>query len=115
MPGALFEVEMKNWIWKAAFRFLILVFLSVLHSHSLAPDPALVWNTFMTSWGDQNGNVIAVDKDGDVYVGGGINNGRGTPVNPHNGATGVWDTFAVKIDVFALEGVFRDGFEAGNC
>jgi len=40
--------------------------------------------------------------------------GWGTPVNRHKGSCGIWDGFAAKIDVSALKGLFRNGFETGD-
>ena len=55
---------------------------------------ALLWNTFMGSWNYDNGNSIAVDGSGNVYLAG-QSDAWGTPVNPHAGST---DAFAAKLD-----------------
>ncbi len=58
-------------------------------------DPTLTWNTFMGSSGVDNGNAIAVDGLGNVYVTGTSTTTWGSPVNAHAGGS---DAFAAKLD-----------------
>ena len=56
---------------------------------------ALIWNTFMGSAGIDQGEAIAVDGSGNVYVAGYSYATWGTPDNPH---TMYADSFAAKLD-----------------
>ncbi len=55
----------------------------------------LLWHTFLGSELDDEGRSIAVDGNGNVYVGGFSYATWGSPVNTY---TGLWDAFAAKLD-----------------
>jgi hypothetical protein len=61
----------------------------------LVIDPVLTWNTFMGSGAGDQGEGIAVDTSGNVYVAGYSVATWGTPENPY---AGNWDAFAAKLD-----------------
>jgi hypothetical protein len=54
------------------------------------------WHTFMGSTGYDEGNAIAVDGSGNVYVAGYSDGTWGTPVNPHSGGK---DAFIAKLSL----------------
>jgi len=57
-------------------------------------DGALTWNTFLGSSSDDSGRAIAVDGDGNVYVGGDSNATWGSPRQAH---AGDYDAFAARL------------------
>jgi len=62
----------------------------------LDTDGVLLWNTFMGGEQYDDGNGIAVDSNGNVYVTGASWDTWGTPVNPHSGSND--DVFVAKLD-----------------
>ena len=63
--------------------------------YPLMIDPTLQWHTFMGSSTSDEGNAIAVDGSGNVYVAGRSDATWGTPVNTYRGGD---DAFAAKLD-----------------
>jgi hypothetical protein len=63
-------------------------------AYPLVIDPSLLWNTFMGSSTQDQGNGITVDSSGNVYVTG-RSGAWGTPVNAHAGGS---DAFAAKLN-----------------
>lgn len=55
----------------------------------------LQWNTFMGSPSYDSARSIAVDKNGNVYVGGPSISTWGSPINPHSGT---YDAFIAKLN-----------------
>ena len=66
-------------------------FVAKLHS-----DGSLTWNTFLGGGGSDDGNAIAVDGSGNVYVAGSSAATWGTPVRPFTGPYNN-DAFAAKL------------------
>jgi len=64
-------------------------------AYPLIIDPTLTWNTFLGGAGDDQGNSIAVDAAGNVYVTGSSNATWGAPVRAY---TGGLDAFVAKLD-----------------
>jgi hypothetical protein len=58
-------------------------------------DPTLTWNTFLGSPTDDQGEGLAVDATGNVYVAGLSDANWGSPVSPHHGG---YDGFVAKLD-----------------
>jgi hypothetical protein len=61
----------------------------------LNSDGVLQWNTFLGSTARDEGNGIAVDDDGDVYVVGSSDASWRSPLNAHGGGK---DAFVAKLD-----------------
>jgi hypothetical protein len=61
----------------------------------LVIDPVLSWNTFMGGGGWEEGQAIAVDSNGNVYVAGQSPTTWGSPVNPYAGGI---DAFVAKLN-----------------
>lgn len=78
----------------------------------------LIWNTFVGSPGEDHGNGIALDGNGNIYIVGVSNYSWGTPVDPIT--NGCSDIFAVKLNAngFLLWNTFMgsegNGCETGN-
>jgi hypothetical protein len=56
----------------------------------------LIWNTFLGGSGDDEASGVAVDGNGNVYVGGQSDASWGSPVRAYGG--GNYDAFAAKLD-----------------
>lgn len=66
-------------------------FVAKLNSNGI-----LLWNTFMGSTGDDDGEGIAVDGSGAIYIVGGSEHSWGSsPINPYKSD---WDAFVVKLN-----------------
>lgn len=63
--------------------------------YPLRIDPSLTWNTFLGGTGNDTGDSIAVDGNGNVWVGGTSTMTWGSPQQPFNGGK---DAFAAKLD-----------------
>ncbi|MFC2078137.1 SBBP repeat-containing protein, partial [Candidatus Bipolaricaulota bacterium] len=89
-------------------------------AYSLVIDPTLTWNTFLGSSSSDNGNGIAVDASGNVYVTGTSGGTWGSPVNAYSGDTEafaaklsssgdlIWNTFLGSSDWDGGEGIAVD-------
>jgi hypothetical protein len=64
-------------------------------AHPLFIDPTLQWNSFLGGAGADQGNAIAVDGNGNVYVAGHSDATWGAPVQAF---TGLNDAFVAKLD-----------------
>jgi len=67
------------------------------YAAKLDNDGTLIWNTFLGGADYDGGSGIALDNDGNVYIGGWGVGSWGTPVNGFTG-TDQKDGFAVKLD-----------------
>ncbi len=65
-------------------------------SRELVIDPDLAWSTYLGGSGDDVGNDIAVDADGNVYV-------TGLTYDDFPVTSGAWDTTSNDIDVFVTK------------
>ena len=79
---------------RIAFFFYLLFLLLSSPVNIYADEPALSWNTFMGSTGNEYARA-AVDGSGYVYVAGHSGTTWGTPINQH---AGNMDTFVAKLD-----------------
>jgi hypothetical protein len=70
------------------------------HSQPLVIDPALVYSTYLGGTGDDQGNVIAVDPSGNVYVVGNTASTNFPTTTPYQGsnAGGTTDVFVAKLN-----------------
>lgn len=62
----------------------------------LGPAVQLSWNTFLGGTGIEYGKALALDGEGNIYVGGWSQVAWGDPVSPFN--DGNWDAFVAKLD-----------------
>jgi hypothetical protein len=61
----------------------------------LVIDPVLSWHTYMGSSGDDVGNAIALDTNGNIYLAGWSDATWGSPILPHSGGQ---DNFVAKLN-----------------
>ncbi len=93
---------MKRGMFSFLMVFVVLaVFASFSASaynpaYNLTVDPVLQWNTFLGGSSTDNGNGIAIDGSGNIYVTGFSKSTWGSPVNPFGG--GNYDAFLAKLD-----------------
>jgi hypothetical protein len=72
---------------------------------------ALIWNTFLGGSGWDDGYAIAVDGNGNIYVGGQSNAAWGSPTQAYSGIG--YNAFAAKLD--SSGNLIWNTFQPGNC
>ena len=72
---------------------------------------ALIWNTFLGSSGWDDGYAVAVDGNGNIYVGGQSNAAWGSPTQAYSGSG--YNAFAAKLD--SSGNLIWNTFQPGNC